>query len=251
VTREQRLQRRRFLKVLGVTGGAAVSAACATIPAEPAAPSVPRPDTTSAEAQVSAASNISQTSVQPALVLNPTEYAFVEAAVDTLIPADDLTPSGSACGVAVFIDRQLAGAFGSGARLYRSGPFLQGKPEHGYQLSLTPRELFTSVIAEINQWTQREHAVAFDALDESLRIQVLTQLEMGQSGVAAGQTFFELLLTLSMEGFFADPLYGGNRDKVSWRMLGYPGLPATYHSDIAAYRGRRFEREPQSILDFS
>ena len=40
--------------------------------------------------------------------------------------------------------------------------------------------------------------------------------------------FFEALLQSAMEGFFADPIYGGNRNKVSWRMVGYPGLPATY-----------------------
>ena len=42
-----------------------------------------------------------------------------------------------------------------------------------------------------------------------------------------GKHFFEALLQSAMEGFFADPIYGGNRDKVSWRMVGYPGLPAT------------------------
>src|SRR5580704_12721690 len=56
---------------------------------------------------------------EPLLTLNATEAAFIVAAVDTFIPADELSPSGSACGVAAFIDRQLAGAYGSGARLYR------------------------------------------------------------------------------------------------------------------------------------
>jgi gluconate 2-dehydrogenase gamma chain len=54
-----------------------------------------------------------------------------------------------------------------------------------------------------------------------------------------------------MEGFFADPIYGGNRDKVSWRMIGYPGLPATYADKIERLRGQRYEAEPQSIADFS
>jgi gluconate 2-dehydrogenase gamma chain len=74
------------------------------------------------------------------LTLTAAEAAFLSAAYDTFIPADKLTPSGTACGLVVYMDRQLAGAWGSGARLYRSGPFLQGKPEHGYQLPLTPRE---------------------------------------------------------------------------------------------------------------
>ena len=57
------------------------------------------------------------------------------AAVDTMIPADELSPSGSDCGVATFIDRQLASAWGGGAKMYRAGPFLKGKPEQGYQLA--------------------------------------------------------------------------------------------------------------------
>src|SRR5262245_64630775 len=73
------------------------------------------------------------------LTLTATEAAFFSAVADTMIPADDLTPSGTACGVVTFIDRQLAGAWGGGAKMYRAGPFAKGKPEQGYQLPLTPR----------------------------------------------------------------------------------------------------------------
>jgi hypothetical protein len=55
-----------------------------------------------------------------------------------------MSPSGTDCGLVTYIDRQLAGAWGNGARFYRNGPFLQGKPEHGYQLPLTPREYFAA-----------------------------------------------------------------------------------------------------------
>jgi gluconate 2-dehydrogenase gamma chain len=54
-----------------------------------------------------------------------------------------------------------------------------------------------------------------------------------------------------MEGFFADPIYGGNRNKVSWRMVGYPGLPALYAAKAEQYRGKKLDLEPQSIADFS
>ena len=90
---------------------------------------------------------------EPLLTLMPTEHAFIVAAVDTLIPADELSPSGSACGIDVFIDRQLASAWGGGAKMYRSGPFHKGKPEQGYQLSLTPREFFAAGIIATNEWT--------------------------------------------------------------------------------------------------
>jgi gluconate 2-dehydrogenase gamma chain len=49
---------------------------------------------------------------EPVLTLTATEHAFFVAAADTIIPADELSPSGGQCGVATFIDRQLAGAYG-------------------------------------------------------------------------------------------------------------------------------------------
>ena len=64
-----------------------------------------------------------------------------------MIPADELSPSGSDCGCATYIDRQLASAWGGGAKMYRSGPYLKGKPEQGYQLPLTPADFITTGIA--------------------------------------------------------------------------------------------------------
>jgi len=54
-----------------------------------------------------------------------------------------------------------------------------------------------------------------------------------------------------MQGFFSDPIYGGNRNMVSWKMLGFPGLPATYANVVDAYRDKKLVMPPQSIADFS
>jgi gluconate 2-dehydrogenase gamma chain len=187
------------------------------------------------------------------LTLTASEQAFIVAAVDTLIPADELSPSGSDCGVAVFIDRQLAGAWGSGARLYRNGPFHKGKPEHGYQLALTPREFFGAGILAVNAWTRKKFGKDFDRLAAKDREAALKELESGKAelGDFNGKQFFEALLTITMEGFFADPIYGGNRNKAGWKLVGYPGLPAVYTKLIDEYRNKRYSVEPQSIIDFS
>jgi gluconate 2-dehydrogenase gamma chain len=189
----------------------------------------------------------------PPLALNATEYAFIEAAVDTLIPGDDLSPSGSSCGVAVYIDRQLAGAYGSGARLYRNGPFVNGKPEHGYQLALTPREFIQAGIAAANALTRARYGKPFDGLADADRVATLRALETGMEELpeVGGKAFFEALLMLATEGFFADPIYGGNRDKAGWKLVGYPGLPATYAVEIARSHDRPFSPPPRSIADFS
>src|SRR5262245_53171509 len=116
---------------------------------------------------------------EPLLTLTATEHAFFVAAADTIIPTDELSPSGSDCGVATFIDRQLAGAYGSGARLYRDGPFPKGKPELGYQLSLTPREFFRAGITAANDWTRKTYGKDFDRLSEAERAAALKTMEEG------------------------------------------------------------------------
>jgi len=231
------IPRRRFL--LGA--GAAAAALAPTLPAPAAAetPAAPAPATAPAP--------------EPPLTLTATEAAFLTAAVDMLIPADELSPSGSDCGVVVFIDRQLAGAYGSGARLYRGGPFQKGKPEQGYQLALSPREFFGAGIAAANDWSRQAHAKPFDLLAPGERDAALKAMEAGKAEFAglSSKQFFEALLAITMEGFFADPIYGGNRDKAAWKMIGFPGLPALYADKIEAYRNKRYDAGPQSIADFS
>ncbi len=190
---------------------------------------------------------------EPLLTLTPTEHAFIAAAADTIIPADELSPSGGDCGVATFIDRQLAGAYGSGARLYRDGPFVKGKPELGYQLALNPREFFRAGIEQANEWTRKTYGKEFDRLSEADREAALKTMESGKAPFAgfSSNMFFDALLQMTMEGFFADPIYGGNRDKAAWKMVGYPGLPATYRDEIKTYFGKKYDKPPRSIADFS
>jgi gluconate 2-dehydrogenase gamma chain len=190
---------------------------------------------------------------EPLLTLTADEAAFFSAAYDTIIPADALSPSGSDCGLVTYVDRQLAGAWGSGARMYRNGPFFPAKPEYGYQLPLTPREYFAAGIRAANAWSESIYGRSFDRLTGAERNAALTAMESGSAtfGNFDAKQFFEALLQSAMEGFFADPIYGGNRNKVSWRMVGYPGLPATWASKAEAYRGKKLNIEPQSIADFS
>jgi gluconate 2-dehydrogenase gamma chain len=205
-----------------------------------------------AAAQAQTAAN-TPPDAEPLLTLTQTEHAFVVAAADTLIPADALSPSGSQCGVATFIDRQLAGAYGGGARLYRDGPFTKAKPELGYQLPLNPREFFRAGIAAANEWSRKTYGKDFDRLADADREAALKAMESGKAEFSgfSSRMFFNALLDLSMEGFFADPIYGGNRDMAAWKMVGYPGLPATYREDIKKYFGKKYDKPPQSIADFS
>jgi gluconate 2-dehydrogenase gamma chain len=233
---DESIPRRNFL--LGA--GTAVAAGLAPLaPAENAAAAEP-PAPAPAEPE-------------PLLILTATEAAFLSAAADTMIPADELSPSGTDCGIVTYIDRQLAGAYGAGAKTYRSGPFRRGKPEQGYQLPLTPRQYFATGIAAANDWARKTYGKEFDRLAATERAAALSAMEHGTAQFEnfSAHAFFVRLHAMVMEGFFADPMYGGNRNKVSWTMLGFPGLPATYADKVDAYFDKRYVAPPKSIADFS
>jgi len=183
--------------------------------------------------------------------LNPQEADFFEAAVATLIPADDLGPGALELGVVVFIDRQLGGEYGRGDRMYLQGPFAEGTPEQGYQLRMTPAELIQAGIADIDAHAQSRHQNRFAQLSPQNRIALLTGLESGsiQLPTVPAGLFFGIVLDLTQQGFFADPIYGGNRGKASWKMLGFPGIGAMYADRIAAFRNQQYVSDPVSIED--
>ncbi len=237
------LNRRAFLKGIGTLGaGGAAAMVPLDVVAEPAAAQAP-----------AAAGRPAQAAPQAYAFLTAPEAAFVEAAVDRLIPADELTPSGTDCGVAIFIDRQLTGAWGSGDRMYMQGPWEKGTPGQGYQLPMTPAEFFRAGIAAVNAHCRKTYQKDFDRLGRDQQVQVLQGLEQGQVALdhVPAQDFFNLLLNAAMEGFFADPMYGGNRNKASWKMLGFPGVIAIYAEHIKTYRNRRYDVEPTSIADLT
>ena len=236
-----RHDRRAFLRGLGTVGATGVAAMAPIGAAAQASPQTQAPETTPAAAP-------------PGYTfLSLPEAAFVEAAVNQLIPADALTPNGTDCGVAVFIDRQLAGAWGSGDRLYMQGPWAKGTPTQGYQFPMTPAEFFRMGIDASNAYCRKAYQKEFDRLSSEQQVQVLREMEQGTLAIerVPARDFFNVLLNAAMEGFFADPIYGGNRDKVSWKMIGFPGVIAVYSEHIKTYRNRRYGGVPTSIADLT
>jgi gluconate 2-dehydrogenase gamma chain len=185
------------------------------------------------------------------------EAATTEALVEHMWPPDHLTASGVELGIATFIDRQLAGGFGRGDRLYTQGPFRKGKAQHGYQLPLAPEAWYKAGIGALNAWCAATYKKSFDRLDATEREAALVAVSSGkangQGGLDLSAWFNGLVYPLFVQGAFADPLYGGNRGKAAWKMLGYPGLPATYRADVVTFRNKRHPKSdaPKSIQDFS
>jgi gluconate 2-dehydrogenase gamma chain len=164
---------------------------------------------------------------------NAREAAFVEAAVARLIPKDELGPGALEAGVPAFIDRQLGGDWGAGARFYASGPWREGAPTQGYQLRFTPAELFRRGVRELE--VERFAGLPAEAQDEYLRALEKDRPEL-----------FDLLLALTLEGFFSDPVYGGNRDMAGWRLVGFPGAYANYY-ELVDRHGVAFTAPPLSL----
>lgn len=177
------------------------------------------------------------------------QRATVKVLCARLIPSDDHGPGAIEAGVPDYLDVQLGGSWGAGERLYRSGPWQQGTPSQGYQLPFTPAELFRKALDAIDRQTKAE-GPPLSARSAEQQDAYLTSLEAGEhdlDGIPSAQ-FFAVLWQMTLEGYFSDPAYGGNRDMLAWKMLGFPGAYADYY-DLVDQHGIRVERPPMSIAD--
>jgi gluconate 2-dehydrogenase gamma chain len=173
---------------------------------------------------------------------NPAEWRFVNAFVDRLIPRDDVGPGAVEAGVPVFIDRQMATKYGHGGLWYMHGPFVEASPLFGYQLNLTPRQLYQAGIAAAEQAVQAAHGKSFADLDDNSKDQVLRDMEAGTLDIGTAPpaaAFFGLFWQNTQEGYFADPSYGGNKDAAAWAMIGFPGARGDYLDWVDQY-GKKY-----------
>jgi gluconate 2-dehydrogenase gamma chain len=186
--------------------------------------------------------------------LNLEEAAFVEAVVDHMVPADQYSPKGTDMGINIYIDRSLAGGWGKGDRLYMQGPWKVGHPNQGYQLPLKPSELYRAGIAATNAYCKKTYSKTFDQLPEAQKQEVLVGLQGGKINFEGGlpaRTFFGTMYQTVIEGMYSDPIYGGNRNKAGWKMIGFPGVVAVHAQNIEKFRDKKYTVEPLSIADLS
>ncbi len=171
----------------------------------------------------------------------PQEAATVEAFVDRLIPADDLSPGGKDCGCAVYIDRQLAGPYGRFDGYYMSGPFQKGTKQQGPQSPVTPAQQYRKALAAFDKaCSDKFGGKVFVVLSDVQKDEAIKGLEDGSLKLAGGDSkeFFKLILKDTQNGFLADPIYGGNRNMASWKMIGFPGTLYDYRGWIDRHNQR-------------
>ena len=177
------------------------------------------------------------------------EWAFINAAVGRLIPSDGEGPGGIEAGVPEFIDRQMELPYGHGSYFYLKGPFLDDLPASlGYQLHYTPREIYRLGVAAANSAAQKSQGKDFTQLSPAEQDRLLVAMEKNEVTFAAipAAVFFSQLLTNTKEGYFADPLYGGNRGMVAWQWIGFPGARADF-TDWIDQAGRKYPYGAVSI----
>jgi gluconate 2-dehydrogenase gamma chain len=153
----------------------------------------------------------------------------------------------------VFIDRQLAGGYGHRQGLYTLGPFQDGSKQQGPQSAEDPAQQYRTALAAIDQHTRSQHgpgqsARSFAELSTQQQEAILGGIEDGSVALAGidGKKFFENLVTDAQQGFFADPLYGGNRNMCAWKMIGFPGARYDYR-DWVSRHNEPYPHPPVSI----
>jgi gluconate 2-dehydrogenase gamma chain len=186
----------------------------------------------------------------PWMFFTADEVSLIEVAVDRLIPPDQRGPGGKDTGCAVFIDRQLAGPYGRGDGLYMKPPFMPGASTQGYQMPESPAGRYRAGLKSIADYVKTAFAGrSFRELAPQDQDKVLAGLESGSIALkdVDGAQFFALLLQNTQEGFFADPIYGGNRDMAGWKLLGFPGARYDYR-DWVERHNEPYPLPPVSIM---
>jgi gluconate 2-dehydrogenase gamma chain len=136
-------------------------------------------------------------------ILSAEERACLAAAAERIFPTTD-TPGAIEAGAVEYIEQALAGAYADSLAAYRAG------------------------LGELDAHCQKVHGQTFASLTTAVQDSVLRELEAGVSPVVNGQEFFEMVRQHILEGVFGDPQYGGNRDMVGWRIVGFPGQQHGY-----------------------
>ena len=235
------LDRRSFLKNTAIGGAVAVT--------------TPYSSTVNADNKNSAVNENTQLNVNVGyLYLNLDEQAFIETVVDHMIPADELSPKGTDIGINIYIDRALAEGWGKGERLYMQGPWKKGLPNQGYQLPLTPAELYRAGISDSNAYCRKNYLKNFEKLSTPQREEFLLGLQSGKVSFDSGlpaKIFFEILYQNVIEGMFADPIYGGNRNKAGWKLIGFPGVVSIHAKNVEKFLNKKYLAPMYGIADLS
>lgn len=162
---------------------------------------------------------------------NERQALIVAAAAARIFPSDDTGPGATEANVVIYIDRQLAGAYGRDRFRFTQEPFEEGTPEQGFQGRETPRETYRAGIVRLGS--------TFDKLSSEAQDQKLRTVE--------DTRFFRLLRQHVVEGMFCDPMHGGNAGLIGWQLIGFPGPYMSWADNMGQHDGKLFRPRPMSL----
>ena len=167
----------------------------------------------------------------PLRFFSQAEALIIAAASSRIFPSDETSPGAREAGVAVYIDRQLAGPWGRDRYRYTQVPFEENAPaEFGYQGKATPQQIYRQGLKDLK---------GFHRLGPREQDQKLKQIE--------ATLFFSLLRQNTIEGMFCDPMHGGNIDMMGWQLIGFPGPRMSNYDDVDKHFGEAFRPKPVSL----
>jgi len=233
----RRITRRTLLKAgaVGVAGAAAGGALL------------------SGEAEAAGTASAAPTALR---FLTQWEFDYVTAMAETIWPTDDLGPGARTGGVGNYIDGQLSGSWGQGNRMYLNGPFFQpADTGHGWQIPMTPAEVYRAFLPGFDVYCKTTYGNPYTVLPADQQTLALTDLQTGKAPIQIGGStaftsadFFSMFRQNVLEGMLADPAYGGNRDMVGWKWIGFPGDPMRrgdpYEKYIFSGKAYPYENKP-------
>jgi hypothetical protein len=189
-------------------------------------------------------------------VLTAAEAKTVEALTARLYPGDANDPGAREAGVTNYIDKMLTFQDGYVEYTYIQPPHAktyegdqppdqksdeQGEivwvkkseiERYGYQSLLKPTERYSAGIAAVDRFSNEKFGSNFVDLSADQQDQIVDALEKGDAPDyfkdPTGKQFFDMLQGDTIQGMFADPAYGGNKDMVGWKQIGYPGAQRAY-----------------------
>jgi gluconate 2-dehydrogenase gamma chain len=259
------LSRRGFLRAGAATGIAAASLSLPLAAVHAGAQTPPSHGDHSAVAQAQLAQAQQVARLGGFEYFNTFQAEIVNAAAGRIVPTDDNGPGAVEAGVVYFIDRQLSASYGLVGRRYEQGPFEPGAATQGDQSGLEMSDRYRLGIQGMDDYSREVYQKGFAQLAANEQDRVLADMESGvpktfdgtsiqaaTTELAGGGTealqrmapgapgigasaFFQLLRSHVLAGFFADPVHGGNRDMVGWKLIGFPGAQMSYSDWITRY----------------
>lgn len=220
---QKRYSRRNFLKNSGLTiGGLAVGAGIGS--------QFRKTKEVEVTKEVPVEKIVENNANRALMYFSPQQFRIAEAAAERIFPEDELGPGAKKLNVAYFIDHQLASSWGTRGREYTMSPFFKGEATQGYQGHLNRQQIFDIGLQGLHDYSQKTFQKPFEQLTAEEQDQVLIAFEQDQvelKGISAS-SFFAQLRTVTIEGVYADPMYGGNNQMEAWKMRNYPGHQMTY-----------------------